>query len=124
MNPSTDPGLLGRPRHGQVLFRDTPVILIAEPGQKRVRGDTLYVLDVPTGLHPSVFDKLMAQFNALVEPGNTAIVFEREMKFVAASDWVVNIRPGAGDKGGRIDAAGPSRASNRRTAANRFTAAR
>ncbi|MDG3006173.1 excinuclease ABC subunit UvrA [Paludisphaera mucosa] len=83
-------------------------IKLATELQRPQRGETLYVLDEPTtGLHPADVDKLMAQLDALVESGNTVIVVEHEMKVVAASDWVVDVGPGAGDEGGRIVAAGP-----------------
>ncbi len=49
----------------------------------------------------------MTQLEGLVESGNTVIVVEHEMKVVAASDWVVDIGPGAGEEGGRIVASGP-----------------
>ena len=74
------------------------------------RGNTLYVLDEPTtGLHPSDVEKLMTQLDGLVEAGNTVIVVEHDMHVVAASDWVIDIGPGAGDEGGRIAAEGPPR---------------
>ena len=75
--------------------------------QRRARGDTLYVLDEPTtGLHPSDVDRLLAQLERLVEAGNTVIVVEHDLRVVAASDWVIDVGPGAGDEGGRIVAAG------------------
>ncbi|MDB5353085.1 MAG: uvrA 4 [Planctomycetota bacterium] len=97
-------------------------IKLATELQRIQRGDTLYVLDEPTtGLHPSDVDKLMVQLDGLVESGNTVIVVEHDMKVVAASDWVVDVGPGAGDEGGRIVAAGPpgevARAPMSRTAA-------
>jgi excinuclease ABC subunit A len=68
----------------------------------------LYVLDEPTtGLHPSDVEKLIVQLDRLVETGNTVIVVEHTMRVVAACDWVIDIGPGAGDKGGKIVAAGP-----------------
>ncbi|WP_435022568.1 excinuclease ABC subunit A (plasmid) [Tundrisphaera sp. TA3] len=83
-------------------------IKLATELQRSQRGDTLYVLDEPTtGLHPSDVDRLLAQLDRLVEAGNTAILVEHEMKVVAASDWVIDIGPGAGDEGGRVVAAGP-----------------
>ena len=83
-------------------------IKLATELQRTQRGDTLYVLDEPTtGLHPADVDKLMAQLDGLVESGNTVLVVEHEMRVVAASDWVIDIGPGAGDEGGRIVAAGP-----------------
>jgi excinuclease ABC subunit A len=83
-------------------------IKLATELQRPQRGESLYILDEPTtGLHPADVDKLMAQLDGLVEAGNTVIVVEHEMNVVAASDWVIDIGPGAGDEGGRIVAAGP-----------------
>ena len=47
-----------------------------------------------------------AQLDGLVGAGNTVIVVEHELRVVAASDWVIDIGPGAGDEGGRIVASG------------------
>ena len=86
-------------------------IKLATELQRAHRGDSLYVLDEPTtGLHPSDVDKLMAQLGGLVDAGNTVIVVEHEMRVVAASDWVIDIGPGAGDEGGRVVAEGPPEA--------------
>ena len=75
--------------------------------QRPQHGDTLYILDEPTtGLHPSDIDRLMVQLHTLVDAGNTVIAVEHDMRVVAASDWVIDIGPGAGDDGGRIVAAG------------------
>lgn len=66
------------------------------------------MLDEPTtGLHPSDVDKLMTQLEGLVASGNTVILVEHDMRVVAASDWVIDMGPGAGDKGGRVVVAGP-----------------
>ena len=82
-------------------------IKLATELQRAQRGETLYVLDEPTtGLHPSDVAKLMKQLDGLVESGNTVIVVEHDMGVVAASDWIIDIGPGAGDEGGRIVAAG------------------
>ena len=78
-------------------------IKLATELQRPQRGDTLYVLDEPsTGLHPSDVDRLMTQLQGLVDAGNTVVVVEHEMRLVAASDWVIDMGPGAGDEGGRI----------------------
>jgi excinuclease ABC subunit A len=83
-------------------------VKLATELQRALRGNTLYVLDEPTtGLHPSDVEKLNAQLRKLVDSGNTVIVVEHDMSVVAASDWVIDIGPGAGDEGGRIVAAGP-----------------
>ena len=78
-------------------------IKLATELQRANRGDTLYVLDEPTtGLHASDVEKLSAQLERLVSSGNTVIVVEHDMRVVAASDWVIDIGPGAGDEGGRV----------------------
>jgi excinuclease ABC subunit A len=82
-------------------------IKLATELQRAQRGATLYVLDEPTtGLHPSDVDRLLRQLNQLVDAGNSVVVVEHEMRVVAQSDWVIDIGPGAGDKGGQIVAAG------------------
>jgi excinuclease ABC subunit A len=82
-------------------------IKLATELQRAARGKMLYVLDEPTtGLHPSDADRLVVQLDRLVEAGNTVIVVEHTMRVVAASDWVIDIGPGAGDAGGTVVAAG------------------
>jgi excinuclease ABC subunit A len=82
-------------------------VKLATELQRAQRGGTLYVLDEPTtGLHPSDVERLTAQLHGLVDSGNTVIVVEHDMSVVAASDWVVDIGPGAGDEGGQVVAAG------------------
>jgi excinuclease ABC subunit A len=85
-------------------------VKLATELQRAQRGGTLYILDEPTtGLHPSDVEKLTAQLQGLVETGNTVIVVEHDMSVVAASDWVIDIGPGAGDEGGHVVAAGTPR---------------
>lgn len=97
-------------------------IKLATELQRVSRGDTLYVLDEPTtGLHPADVEKLLAQLDRLVEAGNTIVIVEHDMRVVAASDWVIDMGPGAGDEGGKIVVAGTpeevARAPRSRTAA-------
>ncbi|WP_043711154.1 excinuclease ABC subunit UvrA [Corallococcus macrosporus] len=83
-------------------------IKLATELQRAQRGSSLYVLDEPTtGLHPSDVDNLMTQLEGLVASGNTVILIEHDIRVVAASDWVIDMGPGAGDKGGRVVVAGP-----------------
>ncbi|MBC7828268.1 MAG: excinuclease ABC subunit UvrA [Chitinophagaceae bacterium] len=83
-------------------------IKLATELQRAQKGDTIYVLDEPTtGLHPADVEKLVVQLDGLVEAGNTIIVVEHDMQVVAASDWVIDIGPGAGEEGGHIVASGP-----------------
>jgi excinuclease ABC subunit A len=66
------------------------------------------VLDEPTtGLHPSDVDRLITQLDGLVEAGNTVIVVEHDVHMMAASDYVIDMGPGAGEEGGRIVVSGP-----------------
>lgn len=82
-------------------------VKLATELQRAQRGQTLYVLDEPTtGLHPQDVIKLMRQLHGLVDAGNTVIVVEHDMTVAAASDWIIDIGPGAGDEGGRIVASG------------------
>lgn len=68
----------------------------------------VYVLDEPTtGSHPADVERLLTQLDGLVGAGNTVVVVEHDLRVVAASDWVIDVGPGAGDVGGRIVAAGP-----------------
>jgi excinuclease ABC subunit A len=83
-------------------------IKLATELQHGGRAGTLYVLDEPTtGLHPADVDKLLDQLALLVDAGNTVIVVEHEIRVMVASDWIVDIGPGAGEAGGRVVAAGP-----------------
>ncbi len=85
-------------------------IKLATELQRARRGHTLYVLDEPTtGLHPADVLLLLTQLNRLVDAGNTVIVVEHDMDVVAAADWVIDIGPEGGDKGGLIVAAGTPR---------------
>ncbi|GAB3742962.1 excinuclease ABC subunit UvrA [Spirosoma lituiforme] len=83
-------------------------IKLATELQRTNNGSTLYVLDEPTtGLHPADVDKLLGQLRKLVAGGNTVIVVEHNMRVVVASDWVIDMGPGAGDEGGQVVAQGP-----------------
>jgi excinuclease ABC subunit A len=83
-------------------------IKLATELQRAGRGNTLYILDEPTtGLHPSDVEKLIIQLKRLVDAGNTVIVVEHDMAVVAASDWVIDMGPGAGEEGGQVVACGP-----------------
>ncbi len=86
-------------------------IKLATELQRAQRSGTLYVLDEPTtGLHPADVERLMVQLQALVTAGHSVLVVEHDMQVVAASDWVIDIGPGAGGEGGRVVVQGPPRA--------------
>lgn len=82
-------------------------IKLATELQRPQQGSTLYILDEPTtGLHPADIEKLMIQLQGLVQAGNTVLVIEHDMSVAAASDWVIDMGPGAGNQGGKVVAQG------------------
>ncbi|HBV38207.1 MAG TPA: excinuclease ABC subunit A [Erwinia sp.] len=84
--------------------------------QRAQRGKTLYLLDEPSsGLHPSDTDKLLGVLDRLVQRGDTVVMAEHDMRIAAEADWVIDLGPGSGDKGGRIVAAGKPEAVSQAT---------
>jgi len=82
-------------------------IKLATELQRAQRGHALYILDEPTtGLHPSDVERLLRQLHALVDAGNTVVTVEHDMRMIAASDWVIDLGPGAGNAGGKVVVAG------------------
>jgi len=64
---------------------------------------TLFIFDEPTtGLHFADIKKLLKSFDALIEQGNTIIVIEHNMDVIKCADWVIDIGPEGGDKGGEV----------------------
>jgi excinuclease ABC subunit A len=66
-------------------------------------GNTLYILDEPTtGLHFEDINMLLKVLNRLVDKGNTVIVIEHNLDVIKTADWIIDIGPEGGDKGGEI----------------------
>lgn len=67
------------------------------------REGEIYLLDEPTsGLHMSDVDRLLSLFDELIENGKSLIVIEHNLEVIAKADWVVEVGPGAGRRGGKI----------------------
>ncbi len=82
-------------------------VKLATELQRRSTGRTIYVLDEPTtGLHFEDVSKLLGVLKRLVESGNTVIVIEHNLDVIKSSDWVIDMGPEGGFRGGRVVAEG------------------
>ncbi|HEY1604585.1 MAG TPA: excinuclease ABC subunit UvrA [Allosphingosinicella sp.] len=82
-------------------------VKLAKELSRRATGQTLYILDEPTtGLHFEDVRKLLEVLHALVEQGNTVVVIEHNLEVIKTADWIIDLGPEGGDKGGEIVAEG------------------
>ena len=82
-------------------------VKLASELQKRSTGRTVYVLDEPTtGLHFEDIRKLLGVLSSLVDKGNTVLVIEHNLDVIKTADWIVDMGPAGGNKGGTVVAAG------------------
>jgi excinuclease ABC subunit A len=83
-------------------------IKLAKELSKKETGKTLYVLDEPTtGLHPDDIKKLLKVLRELVKRKNTVLVVEHNLDVIKNADWIIDLGPEGGEKGGEIVAEGP-----------------
>ncbi|PIR97865.1 MAG: excinuclease ABC subunit A [Candidatus Colwellbacteria bacterium CG10_big_fil_rev_8_21_14_0_10_42_22] len=92
-------------------------IKLAKELGKRDTRRTLYLLDEPTtGLHFEDVKKLLIVLQRLVDRGNTVVVIEHNLDVIKTSDWVIDLGPGGGDKGGEVVVAGtPEEVARKKT---------
>jgi excinuclease ABC subunit A len=77
------------------------------PGRSAESAPTLFLLNEPTsGLHPADIVKLLEVLNSLIDRGHSVIAIEHNPEVMARADWIIDMGPEAGDKGGRIVAQG------------------
>ncbi len=82
-------------------------IKLAKELSRKATGNTLYILDEPTtGLHMDDVSKLLGVLHRLVDLGNSVVVIEHNMDVIKTSDYIIDVGPEGGDKGGRIVACG------------------
>jgi excinuclease ABC subunit A len=78
-------------------------VKLATELSKKATGKTLYILDEPTtGLHFDDIKKLLHVLRELVNKGNTVIVIEHQLNIVNCADWIIDLGPEGGEKGGEI----------------------
>ena len=82
-------------------------VKLASELQKRSTGRTVYVLDEPTtGLHFEDIRKLLGVLSSLVDKGNTVLVIEHNLDVIKTADWIVDMGPSGGNRGGTVVATG------------------
>jgi len=82
-------------------------VKLARELSKRDTGDTLYILDEPTtGLHFHDIEQLLAVLHRLRDHGNTIVIIEHNLDVIKTADWIIDLGPEGGDKGGTIVATG------------------
>jgi len=85
-------------------------IKLATELSRRSTGKTLYILDEPTtGLHFVDVERLLTVLHRLVDKGNTVLVIEHNIDVIKTADWIIDLGPEGGDKGGYIVAEGTAK---------------
>ena len=82
-------------------------VKLADELSRKATGKTLYILDEPTtGLHFADIDKLLEVMHRLSQKGNSVLVIEHNLDIIKTADWIIDLGPEGGDKGGQIVAQG------------------
>ncbi|WP_336279371.1 excinuclease ABC subunit UvrA [Bartonella sp. CB175] len=82
-------------------------VKLAKELSRKTTGRTLYILDEPTtGLHFHDISKLLEVLHELVEQGNTVAVIEHNLEVIKTADWIIDLGPEGGDRGGEVVASG------------------
>lgn len=82
-------------------------IKLATELSRRATGNTLYILDEPTtGLHFDDIKKLLGVLDRLINAGNSVVVIEHNLDVIKSADWIIDLGPEGGDKGGKLVVAG------------------
>ena len=85
-------------------------VKLATELSRRATGRTLYILDEPTtGLHFEDIKRLLGVLQMLVDKGNTVLIIEHNLDVIKAADWVIDMGPDGGAKGGLVIAEGNPR---------------
>jgi excinuclease ABC subunit A len=83
-------------------------IKLAKELSRRQTGKTLYILDEPTtGLHFEDVRRLLDVLQRLVDLGNTVVVIEHQLDVIKSADWIIDLGPEGGEKGGQVVVCGP-----------------
>ncbi len=83
-------------------------IKLAKELSRRQTGKTLYILDEPTtGLHFEDVRRLLEVLTSLVDKGNTVVVIEHNLDVIKTADWIIDLGPEGGERGGRLMFSGP-----------------
>lgn len=100
-------------------------IKLATELSRRPTGQTLYILDEPTtGLHFEDIRRLLGILNRLVDRGNTVLIIEHNLDVIRSVDWIIDLGPEGGDKGGEIVATGTPKevAKNKKSYTGKYLA--
>src|SRR3989440_96329 len=84
---------------------------LADPTESRRRNRILYIFDEPTtGLHFDDVSKLLSAFRRLIDAGGSILVIEHNLEVIKTADWVIDLGPEGGDRGGYVLGSGPPEA--------------